>query len=103
MLIDIKDIIYLLTYVVSIVTIIMTFRHRLASNTLRIQALEAIISSDTGNLNLVDKTSCKENRDQIYKEVRRTENEVHKIAEDLKKVGKNITKIMFHFKIIEED
>ena len=69
----IKDLIYILVYVISIVTVFNSVKNRLSNMSNKILTIEEIMFKDNGGLNLVNQESCKERRDIIDDEIKKGE------------------------------
>lgn len=94
MTITIKDLIYLLTYIISIITLFLSFKNNLENLSKQIRLLNNIIFGDKGSLNLIDQTTCKAHRDQIWLRVRQNEAATNMLLQKIEELNRNVLAIM---------
>lgn len=99
MQVDVKDAIYLITYLVSLISIFVTFKTRLQTIENEFKKLSGIIFAEKGSLNLVDVRSCKENRDQVFNALRRNESAMEIALTKIEILNENVLEIMIHMQI----
>lgn len=73
MTLDAKDIIYILIYVVSIISVFFAFRNRQSHFEREILRNQKVIFNKQGFPNLIDQKTCKDNRDQVFIAIMRIE------------------------------
>lgn len=94
MTLGLKDIIYILVYVVSIAGAFFALRNELNNIRKENKRIRNIIFADQGKLNLVDQATCKQHQDQIYAAIRRSENAFAVTAKEIKTLNENVVRIM---------
>ena len=102
MTLALKDIIYILVYVVSIAAAFFALRNELANIKKDSSLIKNIIFADQGKLNLVDTATCKQHQDQIYAAIRRSENAFQATASEIKILNENVMRIMIILDIKKE-
>jgi len=102
MTVDLKDAIYLITYLVSLVSIFMSFKARLAAMESEFRKITSIIYAEKGSLNLIDVRTCKEHRDQVFTALRRSETVMEMALTKIEVLNENVLEIMIHLQIRRE-
>ena len=113
-----KDIIYIvvfaITYIVSIVTVVVTVRSKIKGLEEVIHLIKSVLFQDDATLNLVNVEACKLHRDNVYTQIRREATAAEKSFESIEKandkveakmdkVNSNILKIAFHMGVELKD
>ena len=96
MTIGLKDIIYLIGYILSLMAILFSIRNQLRSNEREINKVSSILFGDRGKLNVVDIDSCKQNRDAVFKAIRRAEMVNEMLLKKMEDLNNNVTIIMVY-------
>lgn len=94
MTLGLKDVIYILVYVVSVAAILIAFMNELKNIKKDSSLIKKILFADQGKLNLVDHQTCKQHQDQIYAAIRRSENAFAATAAEIKILNENVVRIM---------
>lgn len=102
MTVDVKDAIYLITYIISIISIFIAFKSRLTAIENEFKRVVAIIYAEKGSLNLVDVRTCKEHRDQIFTALRRSETVMELALSKIEQLSENVLEIKFYLEIKRE-
>jgi hypothetical protein len=93
MTVEIKDIVYLITYVITLISVFISFRARLASLERDIKRTSEILYADKGSLNVIDVAHCKQNRDEVFTAIRRSEKVIEMLVQEIKNLNENVLKI----------
>lgn len=109
--ITIKDVLYLMTYFVTFITLILSMKNTQSNMTQEIKLLRNIIFGEKGSLNIVDQATLKAALDQVWIRIRHNEAAMNMILQEIKMLNRNVMAIMFKLKInmpdmpkiIEED
>lgn len=99
MTLEVKDLVYLLTYIITIVSVFFSIRGRLSSIEKESGQVRRILFGDRGNLNIVDIETCKANRDQVFLAIRRNEQVQEMLLKRIEELNKNVLIIMVHLNI----
>lgn len=102
MTVDLKDAIYLITYLISIVSVFISFKARLNAIENEFKRVVGIIYAEKGSLNLVDVKTCKEHRDQVFTALRRSETVMEMALTKIEVLNENVLEIMIHLQIRRE-
>lgn len=98
-----KDLFYIiglvLGYIVMIISFLIAQRYKYNAITRAIGEMRDIIYGPKGSLNIVDQKTCKENRDQVFIAIRRTEMATEMIIREVKILNHNVQAIMFKMEI----
>lgn len=94
---DVKDIVYLLVYVISVVSVYYAQRNRIGNLEKENSQIKSIIYGDRGKLNIIDHDSCKRYRDEVFAAVRRNEQVNEMLLNEIKEINKNV--LQYGFKI----
>lgn len=96
--IGIKDIGYLL----ALATTIATFISRIRSVEEKTNRIMKALFQDCGTLNIITTESCKLSQNAIYTAIRRHENSVETLSNEIKQLNRNVLRIMIHLNIDTE-
>jgi hypothetical protein len=99
MTLEIRDIIHLVIYLVSIAAIFTAFKARISTLENEISRIGKIIHGGSGNLNFIDLQTCKEHRDQVFTALRRSENVMDLALKRIEELNENVLEIMIHLQI----
>lgn len=99
MTLEIKDLIYLLTYVITLMSVFFSIRGRLNNIEKESGQVRRILFGDRGNLNIIDVQACKSNRDQVFLAIRRGEQVQEMLLKRIEELNKNVLIIMVHLNI----
>jgi len=99
MVFEIKDVIYILTYVISIAAVFFSARSKLNEIDRELKRNQAVIFGDKGHLNLVDVKTCKDHRDQIFMAIRRSETVMDQTLKRIEELNTNVLTIMIYLQI----
>ena len=100
---ELKDLIYIIINVMSIVTVMLAFRNRI-KNLEEFKALvKSVLFQNDATLNLINRQTCKDHRDNVYKMIRREAAITHKAFESIDLVNANIIKIALHMGLEPEE
>lgn len=99
MTVDLKDAIYLITYIVSLISVFISFKSRLIGIENEFKRVISIIYAEKGSLNLVDVKTCKEHRDQVFTALRRSETVMEMALTKIETLNENVIEIMIHLDI----
>ncbi len=105
-----KDIIYIGVYVVSVASLVFTFRNRLSNIEDRLKTHNSTLFKKDASLNLVSTSTCKEHREkgekvcEIHKaetaaELSKTANIAKEMFHKLEKLNINVVKIAVHMEV----
>lgn len=95
MTLEIKDIVYLISYALTVAALYFSFRNRLGNIEREMKRSNQVIYGDQGRLNLVDTQHCKEHRDNIHTAIRRGEKAVEMLLAKLDQMNENVLLISF--------
>lgn len=90
MTIGLKDIIYLVGYILSLMAFLFSIRNQLKANENEINKALKVLFGERGKLNVVDIDSCKQNRDNVFQAIRRAETVNENILKKIEEINKNI-------------
>lgn len=99
MTVDLKDAIYLITYIVSLISVFISFKSRLIGIENEFKRVISIIYAEKGSLNLIDVKTCKEHRDQVFTALRRSETVMEMALTKIETLNENVIEIMIHLDI----
>lgn len=99
MTLEVKDIIYLLVYIISMMSVFFSMKARLSGIEKETGQVRKILFGDRGTLNIVDVETCKANRDQIFIAIRRNEQVQEMLLKRIEELNKNVLIIMVHLNI----
>lgn len=110
MILELKDIIYILVYVVSVTGFIVSFKYRIskvaedAKHRISKVAEDAKLAKRTlfrkdGTLNVLNQTACKEHREVIESDLKRESDTLKRAFRDIEFLNNNVIRIMIHLKI----
>lgn len=98
-----KDILYLVAYLVSIISVFFAFKGRIGILEKEIQRLSRAVFADQGSLMFIDKKLCKEHRDQIFTTIRKSENILEQALGKIDVLSQNVLRIMFKLEITGDE
>lgn len=99
MTIGLKDIVYLVAYFATIISLYYGFKHRLSNVEREVRRGMKVLYQDAGKLNLIDCDTCKKHRDEIFTALRRSEKSVEMLLLELRDIKENMIIIMVHMGI----
>lgn len=99
MVFGLKDVIYILVYVISLVGVFFGAKSKLREIEKELKRNQVVIYGDKGCLNLVDTKSCKELRDHVYSTIRRGENVMDQTLKRIDELNTNVLTIMIYLQI----
>lgn len=73
MTLETKDIIYILLYIISMISMFLAFRYEVKELRKDVTRGQKVLYQDAGNLNVIDVNTCKRYRDEVFESIRRTE------------------------------
>lgn len=94
-----KEIIYIITYLVSIVSLFLNFRFRQQNVEKELARHARALYGDQGALNVVDHRTCKQNRDVVFEAIRRTESGVGELIKKIDVLSQNVMMIKLKMEI----
>jgi hypothetical protein len=94
MTLELKDIIYLMTYILSMMGMFFTLRSELHGLKKENGTIRKIVFGERGKLNLVDSSTCEGHRKEIIAMIRRNETILQMVNEEMKEINKNLVIIM---------
>lgn len=103
MTLEVKDIIYLLVYIISMMSVFFSIRGRLYSIEKETGQVRRILFGDRGTLNIIDVETCRSNRDQVFSAIRRGEQVQEMLLKRIEELNKNVLIIMVHLNIRSPD
>ncbi len=99
MILEIKDVIHLIIYAVSIAAVLITYRNRISHLEKTIDRINKVLFTDSGALNFVSQENCKGRQDHVYTAIRRGESTQEQTLKKIDQLNDNILKILFYLKI----
>jgi adenylate kinase len=99
MTLELKDIVYLITYILSFMGLLITTTSRLKSLEKKFYHQGKVIYGDRGKLNVIDADTCKKHRDDIFVAIRRNERINEMMISKLDYLNENILIIKAHMGI----
>lgn len=99
MTLGVKDVVYLLTFIVSLISILISLKGELRGIKGDIYRVMDTLYGDKGKLNVVDVHSCKCFRDDIFTAIRRGESAYRDTSLRMEKLNDNIIAIMVYLQI----
>ena len=103
MTIELKDLIYLLIYIVSLITLLLALKNRVQNIEKELRRGMRVLYQEAGSLNVVDHATCKRHRDEIFTAIRRSEKTVEVLLFEIKDIKENMIIIMVHMGIKKPD
>ena len=91
-----KDIVYLLTYIITLITMLIVIRSLLIEIRKDMRLVKNIIFGERGALNIVTQAILKAHLDEIWNKMRRTDQGVEMILRKVEGMDKNILILMVH-------
>ena len=99
MTLTIKDAVYLLTYIITIISLFLTFRNHLYNISKQVKLISDVVFGDKGSLNVIDRPTLKINMDQVWDRIRQNEAAMNMILQEIKELNRNVMAIMFKLNI----
>jgi hypothetical protein len=100
---ELKDLLHLITYLISVVAVFLSFRFKLSGHQEKLEKIDNILHSQKGSLNVIDKETCKQSRDQLFALIRKTENVNDMMLHKIESLNDNVLVIMVHLNIRTPD
>lgn len=92
--ITVKDIVYLLTYIISMITLFLTFRNRQYNISKGLKLLSNIVFGEKGSLNVIDQRTFNSQLDQIWTRIRQNEMTSNMMLQKIEELNRNVLAIM---------
>ena len=99
MTITIREAVYLLTYIITIISMFMVFRNHLYNISKQVKLINDIIFGDKGALNIVDARTLKTNMDPVWDRIRQDEAAMNMILQEIKDLNRKVMATMFKLNI----
>lgn len=96
MTLEAKDLVYLLTYTVTLITILLALRSLLFDIRRDLKLLKSIVYGEKGSLNVITEAVLKSNLDEVWDRIRRTDKISQMILVKIEDMDKNILIMMVH-------
>lgn len=96
MILTARDIIYLLTYVITLISVLITIRFMLIEIRKDQRVIKNIIFGDRGALNIITVTALKAHLDEVWAKMRRNDQVNEMILQKVDDISKNQIIIMVH-------
>lgn len=103
MTLTIKDIVYILAYIITIISGFVTFRARLKILETEMINNRKIIFGERGCLNLIDAKTCNEYRNQVFIAIKRSEKAMESTTSKLDRLNDHLIKIMTKLEISQDE
>lgn len=103
MTLGLKDIIYILVYVVSMASVFFAFRNELKNLKDEQRKEKNVIWQDGGRLNLVDHKACREYRDAIWSSMRKCDNVMEGMNGRLDSINEKIIRVLVKLELNGKD
>lgn len=107
MTLEVKDIIYLLVYIISIASIYLanqySTKNRFANIEKELRRGMKVLYQDAGQLNLIDCDTCKRYRDEIFTALRRSEKAQEMFLIELREIKEGIIKLNILVEMLKQD
>lgn len=100
---DLKDIIYVAVYLISVVGVYYGQKNRIGNLEKENSEIKGIIFADRGKLNLIDHETCKKYRDDVYTAIRRNEQVNEMLLNKIDKIGENVLLLGFKLEALLKD
>lgn len=94
MTLAVKDIVYIVVYIISIAGVFFAFKNKLNNLTEEQNKEKKVIWQEGGRLNIVDHAFCRECRDQIYETIRKRDSIIEEFRAQLISLNENVIRIM---------
>lgn len=101
MILDSKDIIYILIYIVSIISVFFAFRNRQSHIERELARNQKVLFNEHGFPNLIDLKTCKEHRDQVFMTIRRSENILDQVLKKIDIMNENVLTLKAEIRLKE--
>lgn len=96
MALETKDIIYILTYIITLITILLVIRSLLVEIRRDMRLVKNIIFGDRGSLNVITQEVLKKFLDEIWTKMRQTDKGFEMILHKIEDMDKKLLIIMIH-------
>jgi hypothetical protein len=94
MIFTIKDVIYIVGWFASVIGIFFAFRNELYNLKNQQKKEHGIIWEESGRLNLVDHKACREYRNLIWQNMRKSDSAIDRMSARLEGMNENIIRIL---------
>lgn len=102
MTLEIKDIVYVIVYIVSLASVVFSFFSRVLNLEREVKRLKNVMYAAKGGLNLIDLRACSEYRRLATEKVRETQSELRQLIDKLELINQNIGKILVYVEILRK-
>lgn len=96
---ELKDLVYLGTYFITILSVFFTIRNQIRDQGKDIKRIMDTLYGDKGSLNVVDVKTCKSQRDDVFNAIRRGESLANETSRRIESLNDNIIAIMVTLQI----
>ena len=103
MTLGLKDVIYVLVYVVSIAGVFFAFKNELTNLKNEVRKEKSIIWQEGGRLNLVDHKACREYRDGIWQSMRKCDSVMDGMNTRLDSINEKIIRVLVKLELNGKD
>lgn len=103
MSIDLKDAVWFIVYIVSMVSIFLAFRNEVKNLKNEVKKEKSIIWQEGGRLNLVDHKACREYRDGIWQSMRKCDNVMEGMNTRLDSINEKIIRVLVKLELNGKD
>ena len=103
MSIALKDAVWFIVYIVSMVSIFLAFRNEVKNLRDEVKKEKSIIWQEGGRLNLVDHKACREYRDAIWSSMRKCDNVMEGMNSRLDSINEKIIRVLVKLELNGKD
>lgn len=103
MSIALKDAVWFIVYIVSMVSIFLAFRNEVKNLRDEVKKEKSIIWQEGGRLNLVDHKACREYRDAIWSSMRKYDNVMEGMNSRLDSINEKIIRVLVKLELNGKD
>jgi len=103
MSIALKDAVWFIVYIVSMVSIFLAFRNEVKNLKNEVKKEKSIIWQEGGRLNLVDHKACREYRDAIWSSMRKCDNVMEGMNSRLDSINEKIIRVLVKLELNGKD
>lgn len=96
MSIALKDAVWFIVYIVSVVSIFLAFRNEVKNLKKEVQRERGIIWQNGGRLNLVDHKTCRDFRDILHEAIRQRDMTIEEFRGQLKILNENVLEVKIY-------
>lgn len=100
---ELKDLVYLMLFAGSLVTIFTTFSNRVANVEKAVGLLKRVVFKESGELAFITTEVCNRREIDIQKAIDKSAQDVADMRNDIKEMSENILVIMVHLNIDAEN